>query len=341
MTTTATLDAVLDQAFRPVAAALAAGRIPGAALGVIRADGTRATRHAGVASLAAPAPDPIRPDTLFDLASLTKVLLTTPTILRLVERGLADLDDPLSVHLPDLRQYQPDHFVRSITLRDCLSHRTVLPAVEPIYTWASDPATLKALVLQRDWPAGPPAYSDINFILLGLLVERLDAPLATLLPPGCAASPGPERTAATEHCRWRDRVLRGEIHDENAAALGGLAGHAGLFGTADAVLDSALAILQGTWLSSASLDLMARPHRAQPTPRALGWELPHEGWSGGALCSPGTIGHLGFTGTGLWIDRPHGLAWTLLTNRVHPSRHTDTGIASLRRSVSNIVSATA
>ncbi len=326
------LEALADRAFAPVAATLAAARIPGAALGIVRADGARATRHASLDA----APDPIRPDTLFDLASLTKVLHTTPAILRLVERGLVDLDDPLSAHLPDLRQYQPGHFVRATTLRDCLAHRTALPAVEPIYTWGNDPATLRALVLQRDWPAGPPVYSDINFILLGLLADRL-AP--TPLPPGFLASPGPERAAATERCHWRGRTLRGEVHDENAAALGGLAGHAGLFGTADAVLDQALAILQGTWLSPASLDLMACPQRALPTPRGLGWELPHEGWSGGALCSPGTIGHLGFTGTGLWIDRPRGLAWTLLTNRVHPSRHRDTGIAALRRSVSNIVSA--
>ncbi len=328
------LDPLADQAFAPVLAALASARIPGASLGLVRADGTRATRHAGQTSLDAPVP--VRPDTLFDLASLTKVLLTTPAILRLVERGLVDLDDPLGAHLPDLRQVQPDHFVRSTTLRDCLAHRTALPAHEPIYSWGTDAPTLRALVLQRDWPAGPPAYSDINFILLGLLADRL-AP--TALPPGFFASPGPERAAATEHCHWRGRTLRGEVHDENAAALGGLAGHAGLFGTADAVLDAALAILQGTWLSPASLDLMARPQRALPTPRGLGWELPHEGWSGGALCSPGTIGHLGFTGTGLWIDRPRGLAWTLLTNRVHPSRHRDTGIAALRRSVSNIISA--
>ncbi len=330
------LDTLADRAFAPVTAALAAARIPGASLGIVRVDGTRATRHAGHATLDAPR-DPVRPDTLFDLASLTKVLHTTPAILRLVERGLADLDDPLSAHLPDLRQYQPAHFVRALTLRDCLAHRTALPAVEPIYTWGTDAPTLKALVLQRDWPAAPPTYSDINFILLGLLADRLapDEPL----PLGLVASPGPERAAATEHCHWRGRTLRGEVHDENAAALGGLAGHAGLFGTADAVLDSALAILQGTWLSPASLDLMARPQRALPTPRGLGWELPHDGWSGGALCSPGTIGHLGFTGTGLWIDRPRGLAWTLLTNRVHPSRHRDTGIAGLRRAVSNIISA--
>ncbi len=329
-----TLDALADRAFAPVTAAVAAARIPGASLGLVRTDGARATRHAGQTSLDAPVP--VRPDTLFDLASLTKVLLTTPAILRLVERGLVDLDDPLSAHLPDLRQYQPGHFVRATTLRDCLAHRSALPAVEPIYTWGNDLRTLRALVLQRDWPAGPPVYSDINFILLGLIADRLGP---ATLPPGFATSPGPERAAATEHCHWRGRTLRGEVHDENAAALGGLAGHAGLFGTADAVLDEALAILQGTWLSPASLDLMARPQRALPTPRGLGWELPHEGWSGGALCSPGTIGHLGFTGTGLWIDRPRGLAWTLLTNRVHPSRHRDTGIAALRRSVSNIVSA--
>ncbi len=334
---TATVDTIADAAFALVATTVQRRIIPGAALGVVFADGTQAIRHAGYTALL-PEPEPLRADTPFDLASLTKVLLTTYRVLRLVEQGRVDLDDALAVHLPDLRQYEPGHFVRALTLRDCLAHRSGLPAVEPFYSWGAEPHTLKALVLQRDWPRGPPVYSDINFILLGLLVERLEsAPLATLTPSDFLASPD---AAATEHCRWRDRMLRGEVHDENAAALGGLAGHAGLFGNVAAVLAQALAILQRRWLSGAALDAMARSHSRPPgVPRGLGWELPHDGWSGGSLCTPQAIGHLGFTGTGLWIDPGRGVSWTLLTNRVHPSRHVETGISALRRAVSNIVCA--
>jgi CubicO group peptidase (beta-lactamase class C family) len=129
-------------------------------------------------------------------------------------------------------------------------------------------------------------------------------------------------------------VLRGEVHDENAFALGGAAGHAGLFGTLDGVLDFARELLAGRALAPASVAAIRA--EARPT-RTLGWEIRHEGWAGGASCSPATIGHTGFTGTGLWLDWTRGLAWALLTNRVHPTRHADSGIQPLRRAVGDAV----
>jgi CubicO group peptidase (beta-lactamase class C family) len=112
------------------------------------------------------------------------------------------------------------------------------------------------------------------------------------------------------------------------------AGHAGLFGNASAVLDFAQALLDGTALAPSSI---AEIRLRYGETRSLGWEVAHAGWSGGDKCSHATIGHTGFTGTGLWIDWDRRLAWTLLTNRVHPSRHADSGIAALRRAVGDLV----
>jgi CubicO group peptidase (beta-lactamase class C family) len=339
------LEDTAERAFRPVAAAIAAGRIPGAALGLVTADGHRAVRWAGRAAVV-PEEAPLDRATWFDLASLTKVMLTTVEILRLVERGEADLDDPLQRHLPDLARHDSQSPVRALSLRRLLSHHTFLPANEPIHTWGGDPAALRAMVLAHDWPQGRPAYSDINFILLGLVIERRHGvPLNALpLPEGLDFAPDPAQTAATEHCSWRGRMLRAEVSDEKAFALGGVGGHAGLFGTVDAVLDFARDLMAGRVLGPAAMAAMTRP---QTPTRALGWQRWHVAednngdatWVGGSLCSPETLGHTGFTGVGLWIDPPRRLAWTLLTNRVHPSRFTETGIQDLRRSVGNIVAA--
>jgi CubicO group peptidase (beta-lactamase class C family) len=307
-------------------------QIPGAALGVVTTEGDRAVEVFGLAQRE-PDPVPMCRATWFDLASLTKVLFTTPTILHLVSQGHITLDDPLTRAIPDLRQYDRDAAERRLTFRQCLCHQTHLPAVEPLYTYGLDPNTLRAFILQRVWQAGPPVYSDINFMLLGIAIERLaGCRLADLeLPAGLTWHPNPSETAATERCTWRGRVMRGEVHDENAFALGGAAGHAGLFGTIDGVLDAAQRLLQGVdpWLP----ELRAR----QTATRCLGWEARHEGWSGGNTCSEDTIGHTGFTGTGVWIDSARGLAWTLLTNRVHPTRHRDTGIDTLRREVGDLI----
>ena len=330
------IDALVGTAFGAARKAVASGRIPGATLGIVTADGRRATRIAGLAQRE-PTAEALTSDHWFDLASLTKVIATTTTVLRLADAGRIDLDAPLADAIPDLRQYDITGAAeRRLTFRDCLAHRTHLPAVEPIYTHGDDPDRLRAFILQREWQAGPPVYSDINFLLLGIAIERLTrGPLdAQPLPPGLSWSPPPGPAVATEHCRWRSRVLKGEVHDENCFALGGKTGHAGLFGTVAGVLDFATGLLDGSEATPAMLAAIRTPVARN---RTLGWEVRFDGWSGGDACAPGTIGHTGFTGTGLWIDFRRGLAWTLLTNRVHPTRHFDSGITGVRRATGDAV----
>lgn len=323
-------------AFAPARAAVESGRIPGATLGIVTRDGASAVELAGMAALV-PEPEELTRAHWFDLASVSKVVATTTMILKLAEAGRIDLDHPLTDAIPDLRQYDVAGAAeRRLTFRDCLVHRTFFPAVEPIYTYGDDPARLRAFVLQREWRHGPPVYSDINFILLGIAIERLTgASLADwLLGEGLCFGPPPGPAVATEMCSWRGRVLKGEVHDENAFALGGAPGHAGLFGTVDGVLGFARAMLDGSILSAAMLDEV---RRAQEGHRTCGWERAFPGWSGGGACSAETIGHTGFTGTGLWIDFDRGFAWTLLTNRVHPTRHADSGIFELRPATGDAV----
>lgn len=324
------------EAFGPAAEAVASGRIPGATLGVVRADGQRWTIHAGMAALI-PEPEPLTLGHWFDLASVSKVIATTTMILRLADEGRLDLDRPLTDAIPDLRQYDVANAAeRGLTFRDCLGHRTFLPAVEPIYTYGDDPARLRAFVLQREWKHGPPVYSDINYILLGIAIERITgAPLSAWpLGEGLSYGPPPGPAVATEHCQWRGRVLKGEVHDENCSAMGGQTGHAGLFGTVAGVLDFARGLLDGSGASPAMLAAIRAPVQGH---RTCGWERRFENWSGGQACSGETIGHTGFTGTGLWIDFERGLAWTLLTNRVHPTRHSDSGILALRQATGDAV----
>lgn len=325
-----TLEQRLHRAFDAVRDAIDTGRIPGAVLGVASADGARHVLSAGLAQRL-PEPRPMQADTVFDLASLTKPLFTARRILEHADRGEIDLDAPLTSVIPDLQQYDASSWIRQVSFRDCLGHATAFPAVVPIYTLGDDPARLRAWVLQHRWPRGLAVYSDINFILLGIALERLSGLPIRELPTGGGLSfaADPERCAATEYCRWRERMLCGEVHDENCAALQG-AGHAGLFGTADAVLDAALELLQPGDVSLRVIDWMRQPLSPR---RTHGWERSHAGWSGGQACSKNCIGHTGFTGTGLWIDFEHALTWTLLTNRVHPSRHTDSGIMALRQRV--------
>src|SRR5688572_5334872 len=237
--------AILDRAFAPLGEAVAAGRIPGGVLGIVERDGTRAVRAIGSAHLV-PQKRPMTEDTWFDLASLTKVIFTTPRILALAAAGRIDLDAPLTTVLPDFRQYNADNWERKVTFRQCLGHQTPFPAVFPLYTYGPDPDLLRAFVLQHEWPAGPAVYSDINFILLGFALETIENRRIRDIDPGpsFAWSADPARAAATEKCAWRNRVLAGEVHDENCAALQG-SGHAGLFGTAASVLDFALSVLKG------------------------------------------------------------------------------------------------
>ena len=329
---------MIEQAFAPALAAVEAGSIPGATLGVVTADGERHVRVAGWAALE-PAREALTEPHWFDLASLTKPIATASMILALAERCRLDLDRPLTDAIPDLRQYDMAAPERRLTFRQCLAHATHLPAVEPIYTYGDDPARLRAFILQREWRAGPPVYSDINYLLLGIAVERLTS--ATLadwpLGEGLSYGPPPGPAVATERCPWRGRVLKGEVHDENAWALGGQAGHAGLFGTVAGVLGFARGLLDGS-ASPATLAAIRTPVRDAASPwRTCGWERAFPGWHGGDACSAETIGHTGFTGTGLWVDFARGLAWTLLTNRVHSTRHGADAIFALRPAVGEAV----
>lgn len=323
------IDVVLDRGFAPLQAAVETGRIPGGVLGVVDANSGRAVRSIGSAQLI-PITRVMTDETWFDLASLTKVIFTTQRILALAEAGTIDLDAPLISALPDFRQYNPDNWERKITFRQCLGHQTAFPGVVPIYTYGTDPNLLRAWVMQHEWTAGPAVYSDINFILLGIALERLTGKLIRQQDPGpgFAWSADPDKAAATEHDPWRGRVIVGEVHDENCFALQG-SGHAGLFGTVSSVLDFAQSLL-----ATPASGLIRTPLSAR---RTHGWERPYDGWSGGDRCSIETIGHTGFTGTGLWVDFARGRAWTLLTNRVHPTRHFDSGIFALRREVGDLI----
>jgi CubicO group peptidase (beta-lactamase class C family) len=222
-----------------------------------------------------------------------------------------------------------------VTFRQCLGHQTPFPAVEPIYTYGRDPDLLRAFVLQRDWRAGPPVYSDINFILMGLALERHTGVRLRSLDPGAGFgwSAPPEDSAATEDCTWRGRILCGTVHDDNCYALQG-AGHAGLFGTIAALLDHAQELLAGNGAHADDIALMRAPLSAT---RTHGWERANPGWPGGDAASGDTIGHTGFTGTGLWLDFARGHGWAILTNRIHPTRHFDSGIAALRRAVGDAI----
>lgn len=335
MVTMTATEVALQRAFDILELQVQSGRIPGAVLGVTDRTGQHLIRACGLAETS-PVTRPVHENTWFDLASLTKVIYTAPRILQLLEQQGISVDEPLIRLLPDLRQYDADAWERSVTFAQCLSHQTAFPAVEPIYTYGRDAELLRAFVLQRQWrPTASPVYSDINFILLGLALERFhDARLWSMSAgEGFAFSAPRDNCAATEFCTWRKRLICGEVHDDNCSALQG-AGHAGLFGTARGVLDHAQALLQGSAWSPSVIRAMRTS--LSPT-RTLGWERQHAGWSGGDLCTDQTIGHTGFTGTGLWVDFGADRAWTLLTNRIHPTRHADSGIVQLRRDISNAI----
>ncbi len=347
--------------------AVASGVFPGAAMAVRVQGRVTYQRAVGNATLL-PAPHPASLDTVYDLASLTKPLATTSAVLMLVQTGRLDLDLPLQQAIKELK----DRPIGTATARDLLSHSSGLPAWRPYYERVAEqdrtqPGFLgseaaKDLVLRCLWdepfhypPRTKNLYSDLGFILLGILVERVTGvsldrwcrdqlfdPLRAdpLLFLGSAQERegrpvGVDRIAATEEDPWRGRVLRGEVHDENAYALGGVAGHAGLFGTVSAVLAVSGAWLNG-WLGRGAL-FSQEVVRRFVTKRegipggswGLGWDSPSAPSSSGAYFSPQSFGHLGFTGTSLWIDPVCELEVVLLSNRVHPTRRSN-GIQKFR-----------
>jgi CubicO group peptidase (beta-lactamase class C family) len=295
---------------------------------------------------------PTREDTIFDLASLTKVIATTPLVMRDVERGAIALDDPVSRYIEEWTAADR----QQVTVRDLLSHSSGLPGHRPFYLDIQGRAAIEAAICSTPLeyaPGSKSIYSDLGFMLLGFLLERgatlaerFDALRAQMGPIHDLQFHPPEiwkkRTAPTEIDPWRGRLIVGEVHDENAAALGGAAGHAGLFGTAAAVGEYARHVLQvlggrvGAFRTDTLNEFIARRRSVPGSSRALGWDTMLPTSSCGTKMSPRAFGHTGFTGTSLWIDPDPGVYVVLLTNRVHPTRN-NSAITPVRRAVHDAV----
>ena len=281
------------------------------------------------------------PGTLFDLASLTKVVATTTMAMILYERGLLELDATVAGTVPEFLADscgEADSRRREVTFRMLLVHSSGLPAYEKLFLRARSRDELLRAAFTTSLSADPGTraeYSDIGFILLGAALERianesLDAlcereifgPLAmsntTFNPPADAR----EKIPPTADDRtFRHRIIQGEVQDENAFVLGGVAGHAGLFSTAEDLARFAHALLHGgsPILSVETIALFTRREPAPPgTTRALGWDTLSSPSQSGKYFGPTSFGHLGYTGTSLWIDPERQLSIVLLTNRTWP-----------------------
>jgi CubicO group peptidase (beta-lactamase class C family) len=301
-------------------------------LAVLDRSGMLLRAWGGHANLVGHAED-TQPDTVYDLASLTKVIATTTLALWLEDQKFWKLNQPLADWLPDFTR-------RDITLRQLLTHTSGIIAHRPFFHLGRDPRAVRRAVYveaQRAAAPGRVLYSDLNFMLLGWAIcacakEPLDrlflrvvaAPLAmseTRFRPGSRER---ARAAATEldgDQRLGPGLLRGEVHDGNAWALGGVSGHAGLFSTTADLSRFAGALLTPRHhpvLSASALSRMSR-HQAgrQPDVRGLGWRIEPRGWGS---WPEGTYWHTGFTGTSLLIAPRTNLGVVLLTNAVHPTR---------------------
>jgi CubicO group peptidase (beta-lactamase class C family) len=333
--------------------AVRGGEIPGAVAVTGNASSRRPTLTVGVTSHW-PGGAPVSESTVYDLASLTKVVATLPAVLKLIAAGELSLETSVRDIVSNAGWFRTPS-LGDATIRQLLSHVSGLPAWRPLFAWVSRRETAVANALQSalEHPAGQYVYSDLGFILLGAIVERLtrtrldafvqDQVFAPLGMKETRFGPVPaENVAATEDCGWRNLRLRGVVHDENAYVMDGVAGHAGLFGTAGDLATYAQAWLnQDARLAPAVLlEEATKQQLSGGERRGLGWMLSAAGCSGGRYASPAAYGHTGFTGTSLWIDpgsqgpsgpNPKG-DWfaVLLTNRVHPSRTRGQNIHALR-----------
>jgi CubicO group peptidase (beta-lactamase class C family) len=315
---------------------------PGAALAVVHRRSLIAWRGFGCFTYERNS-SAVESDTVFDLASVTKVVATTAMAMMLYECGTLDLDSPVADILPEFvslapSSQRPDR--RTVTLRMLLAHSSGLPAYVKLFESARtrDELIHAACAAPLAAPPGTTAvYSDIGFILLGEILARragtsLDAFVQreVFLPLGmkhtCFNPPSEWRPAVppTEDDRtFRHRIIQGEVNDENASVMGGVAGHAGLFASALDVARFAECMLRGgaPILKPATLALFTRRESSPAgTSRALGWDTPSQPSSSGKHFSTRSFGHLGYTGTSLWIDPDRQLSVTLLTNRTWPDR---------------------
>jgi len=345
---------------RELQTAIEAGAFPGAVILVGRAG--KILYHAAFGSRSLePERTPMRPDTIFDLSSLTKPLATTTAFMLLVKERKVQVDDRVTRFFHNFGVHGKTH----VTFRHVLAHCSGLAGWRPYYQDIQriERQRLNFLAsrgakeyvyeqIHRERPeyevGSRSIYSDLGFMLLGELIElvtrmpldrfcheRIFRPLGLRSTAFVDLSalrtrkmaPVAELIAPTESCPWRKRVLCGEVHDDNAYAMGGVAGHAGLFASA-ADVDALATRLRACWRGEDDFvptDVVrafwTRDATVEDSTWALGWDTPSQSASSaGSHISPGAVGHLGFTGTSLWIDLERDANVVLLTNRVHPRR---------------------
>jgi len=288
----------------------------------------------------------VAPDTIYDAASLTKSVVTTTLVAMQVEAGEIDLDDMVAHYIPEWANGPNADWRGRVTIRHLLTHTSGLPAHEDFYMTAKNSqemiADICAVPLEYE-PGTKSEYSDLGFILLGEILHRVTGrsldqlaredifvPLgmgSTTFNPAAALLP---RIAPTENdATWRKRLIHGEVHDENAFVMGGVAGHAGMFSTAPDLAAFCQMLLNGgiyahtRLLSRVTVTLFTSPAALGGGTRTLGWMVPTENSTSGHFFSSGSFGHLGFTGTSIWIDPSRELFVILLTNRVYPTRENE------------------
>ena len=325
----------LSPAAAVLAEGVASGAFPGASAEVGTADGSVWTESFGC--LDTESGRRVTGDSVFDLASLTKVVATTTLAMRAVDEGRIGLADRVGRRLAAWRGSDRD----SVTIEDLLTHSSGLTAHLPFYRdhrGRTEYEHAIGTVALEYAPRTRAVYSDLGFMLLGFILtdsaggvpidRQFDALARSRAWGDLRFRPPAEwrpRIAPTEFDAWRGRLARGEVHDENAWALGGVAGHAGLFGTVHGVGAFARDLLR-TWRGEEALaapSTLARFTTRSQVPgssRALGWDTMLPTSSCGRRMSSSAVGHTGFTGTSLWIDPAARLYVALLTNRVHPTR---------------------
>jgi CubicO group peptidase (beta-lactamase class C family) len=328
-------DAVFASAFALLRQAIADHAFPAASIAITHHGLLVALKAFGRFTYESESPETTTA-TIFDLASVTKVVATTSMAMILYQRGLLDLDLPVVAVVAEFAGDDPRR--DAVTLRMLLAHSSGLPAYEKLFLHAKTRDELISAAFATPLAADPgavAAYSDIGFIILGVALERIAeeslnrccqhevfGPLAmthTAFSPPSAWKASIPPTANDQ--TFRRRIIQGEVQDENASVMGGVAGHAGLFATAGDLAIFAHAMLAGGQpiLRPETLALFTR---REPSPagtsRALGWDTPSSPSQSGKYFSAASFGHLGYTGTSLWIDPERLLSVTLLTNRTWP-----------------------